>query len=98
MTAKKIEITTDILSDSFLKFCGAALRRAGKEMVKSGAVKVNNEICFQRGRKLKAGDEILIGNRRCGMWLRRKLNGRKGKALIIDCSNEFAVFATLKPE
>jgi len=62
MTAKKIEITTEnIKLDSFLKFCGAALTGGqAKEMVKSGAVKVNNEICFQRGRKLKAGDEILI--------------------------------------
>lgn len=62
MTAKKIEITTEYIKlDSFLKFCGAALTGGqAKEMVKSGAVKVNNEICFQRGRKLKAGDEILI--------------------------------------
>lgn len=44
---------------SFLKFCGAA-QTGGRasELIKSGEVNVNGEICGQKGKKLFPGDEI----------------------------------------
>ena len=55
-----IEISTDIIKlDSFLKWCGAAsLGSEAKIYVQEGEVKVNGEICTQRGKKLKSGDIV----------------------------------------
>lgn len=56
----KIEITTDIIKlDAFLKW--AAIASSGSEakfFIQEGMVKVNSEVCTQRGKKLKAGDVI----------------------------------------
>ena len=55
-----IEITTEYIKlDSALKFAGIAYTGGeAKELVKSGKVKVNGEICEMRGKKLRAGDVI----------------------------------------
>ena len=55
-----IEINTEIIKlDSFLKWCGAAsLGSEAKIYVQEGEVKVNGEICTQRGKKLKSGDIV----------------------------------------
>ncbi len=55
-----IKINTDIIKlDSFLKWCGAAsLGSEAKIYVQEGEVKVNGEICTQRGKKLKSGDIV----------------------------------------
>lgn len=56
----KIEIKTEIIKlDAFLKW--AAIVSSGSEAklyIQDGLVKVNNEICTQRGKKLKAGDIV----------------------------------------
>ena len=56
----KIEIKTEIIKlDAFLKW--AAIVSSGSEAklyIQDGLVKVNNEICTQRGKKLKSGDVV----------------------------------------
>ena len=56
----EIEITTDLIKlDSFLKFCGAvSLGSEAKMYILDELVKVNGEICVQRGKKLYKGDII----------------------------------------
>ncbi len=62
--AEKIKITTEFIKlDSFLKFCGAVYTGGeAKEAVIYGEVKVNGEVCLQRGKKLYAGDTVEIDN------------------------------------
>ena len=56
----KIKINTEIIKlDAFLKW--AAIVSSGSEakfFIQDGLVKVNNEICTQRGKKLKIGDIV----------------------------------------
>ena len=56
----KIKINTEIIKlDAFLKW--AAIVSSGSEAkfyIQDGLVKVNNEICIQRGKKLKGGDIV----------------------------------------
>lgn len=56
----KIRINTEIIKlDAFLKW--AAIVSSGSEAklyIQDGLVKVNNEICTQRGKKLKSGDVV----------------------------------------
>ena len=56
----KIEITTEFIKlDSFLKFSGAAsLGSEAKMYILDELVKVNGEICTQRGKKLYKGDVV----------------------------------------
>lgn len=56
----KIEINTEIIKlDAFLKW--AAIASSGSEAkiyIQEGLVKVNGEVCTQRGKKLRSGDFI----------------------------------------
>ena len=56
----EIEINTDLIKlDSFLKFCGAvSVGSEAKIYILDELVKVNGEICVQRGKKLYKGDII----------------------------------------
>lgn len=47
--------------DSLLKFAGI-VETCGmaKEIISLGKVKVNGEVCTQRGKKIRVGDEVLI--------------------------------------
>lgn len=60
----KIKINTEIIKlDAFLKW--AAIVSSGSEAkiyIQDGLVKVNNEICIQRGKKLKIGDIVNFQN------------------------------------
>lgn len=57
---EKVEITTEFIKlDSLLKF--AALCGTGGEAkfcIAEGMVKVNGEVCTQRGKKIYAGDTV----------------------------------------
>ena len=61
---EKIKIDTEIIKlDSFLKW--AAIASSGAEakfFIQEEMIKVNNEICVQRGKKLKAGDIVTFEN------------------------------------
>lgn len=56
----EVKIQTEFIKlDSFLKFCGAAsLGSEAKMYVLDELVKVNGEICIQRGKKLYRGDIV----------------------------------------
>lgn len=58
----EIKISTPFIKlDQFLKFSGVALSGGeAKEMVAAEIVKVNEEICTARGKKLVAGDKITV--------------------------------------
>ena len=59
----KVEIHTDYIKlDALLKYAGAAETGGqGKEMVTSGEVQVNGELCRMRGKKIRRGDRVQIG-------------------------------------
>ena len=56
----EIEISTEFIKlDSFLKFSGAvSMGSEAKMLILDELVKVNNEICTQRGKKLYKGDIV----------------------------------------
>ncbi|AGF53848.1 ribosome-associated protein [Clostridium saccharoperbutylacetonicum] len=56
----KVKIDTEnIKLDAFLKWAGIASSGSeAKFYIQDGLVKVNQEICIQRGKKLKIGDVI----------------------------------------
>ena len=56
----KIEITTEFIKlDSFLKFLGAvSMCSEAKMLILDELIKVNGEICTQRGKKLYKGDIV----------------------------------------
>lgn len=60
----KVKITTEFIKlDQLLKFAGAvSIGSEGKEMVQSGKVKVNGEVCTMRGKKIRSGDVITVNN------------------------------------
>ena len=62
MIENEIKITTEFIKlDQFLKFVGIAETGGhSKEIVLEGAVKVNGEVCTQRGKKLRVGDVVEI--------------------------------------
>ena len=50
--------------DSFLKYAGAVLSGGeAKELIQSGKVSVNGEVCTMRGKKMRPGDEAEIGGK-----------------------------------
>ena len=57
---QEIKINTEFIKlDSFLKWCGAAsLGSEAKMYVLDELVKVNGEICTQRGKKIRIGDIV----------------------------------------
>ena len=64
MIMEEIKINTDIIKlDSFLKW--ASLVGSGAEaklIIQDGLIKVNSEICTQRGKKLIKGDIVSFEN------------------------------------
>ena len=54
------KISTDFIKlDSFLKMCDAVQTGGHAKMViQDGEVKVNGEVCTQRGKKLRKGDFV----------------------------------------
>ena len=57
---KQLKITTDFIRlDSALKLADiAGTGGISKMIIQDGAVKVNGEVCLQRGKKLRAGDSF----------------------------------------
>ena len=48
--------------DQFLKRCGVATGGQAKLLIQSGEVLVNNEVETRRRKKLRAGDEVSLGD------------------------------------
>ncbi len=61
----KVEIHPDYIKlDALLKYAGAVETGGqGKEMVTSGEVRVNGELCRMRGKKIRRGDRVQIGGK-----------------------------------
>ena len=57
---QEIPIRTEYIKlDSFIKFsCSAETGGDAKLMIQSGEVRVNGEVCTQRGKKLRPGDTV----------------------------------------
>ena len=58
----KIQISTEFIKlDQLLNFAGISLSGAdAKELILSGAVSVNGEVCTMRGKKIRPGDEVFL--------------------------------------
>lgn len=57
---QEVKINTEFIKlDSFLKWCGAvSMGSEAKIMVQEGEVLFNGEVCTQRGKKVRIGDEV----------------------------------------
>ena len=57
-----VPITTEFIKlDSFIKFAGLTdTGGQAKELVLSGQVKVNGEVCTMRGKKIRPGDDVVF--------------------------------------
>lgn len=57
-----IKINTEFIKlDQFLKFANAVESGGmAKEVILNGEVRVNGEVCLERGKKLRAGDRVLF--------------------------------------
>jgi ribosome-associated protein len=62
---KEIFIDTEYIKlDSFLKFAGVISNGSdAKFMISNERIKVNDEVAFQRGKKLRDGDIVLVDNK-----------------------------------
>ena len=62
---QKILIHTEFIKlDALLKYAGLCETGGeAKELVQSGAVKVNGEVCTMRGKKCRAGDVVELEGR-----------------------------------
>lgn len=60
-----IRIFTDFIKlDALLKFAGwCETGGEAKELIQGGQVKVNGEVCTQRGKKCRAGDTVELEGR-----------------------------------
>ena len=65
----EIEIYSDYIKlDAFLKFCGAVgTGGEAKLRIAAGEVKVNGDVCTQRGKKLRDGDRVTLGPEEFGV-------------------------------
>lgn len=61
---QKIEITTEYIKlDQLLKFCGAAVTGSeAKDYILNGEASVNGQVCTMRGKKLRKGDFVKLGD------------------------------------
>lgn len=60
---EEIEIVGEFIKlDSLLKFAGVTdTGGIAKEIIQQGRVKVNGEVCTQRGKKIRPGDIVTVG-------------------------------------
>ena len=58
----EVKIETDFIRlDQLLKFIGVAQTGGhSKMLIQDGLIMVNDEICLQRGKKIKRNDKIII--------------------------------------
>lgn len=64
MEQKEVTIHTDFIKlEALLKFAGVTTTGGeAKERIQAGEVRVNGQICTQRGKKLQRGDRVTLGN------------------------------------
>ena len=59
-----IEIQTEFIKmDSLLKYAGVCMTGGeAKTLIEEGMVIFNGEVCTMRGKKVRAGDEVAVGD------------------------------------
>ncbi len=58
MNVQNIYIDTEYIKlDSLLKLAGFGTGGQAKSIIQNGGVKVNGELCTQRGKKMRVGDK-----------------------------------------
>lgn len=64
MQEEKIKISTEFIKlQDLLKFAGTVETGGeGKVLIQGGGVAVNGEICTMRGKKVRPGDFVTLGN------------------------------------
>jgi ribosome-associated protein len=64
MQEQTIQITTEFIKlDALLKFANvAATGGEAKQIIQEGEVKVNGEVCTMRGKKIRPGDRVELGD------------------------------------
>ena len=69
MEFEEIEISGEFIKlDSLLKFAGITETGGiAKEIIQSGKVSVNGEVCTRRGKKIREGDTVYIGEIGAGL-------------------------------
>jgi ribosome-associated protein len=65
VSMEMVKISTEYIKlDQFLKWVGAAdMGSDAKQIIADGLVKVNGAVELQRGKKLRNGDRIEVGNK-----------------------------------
>ena len=60
MQEKEVAITTEFIKlEAFLKFAGAVSTGGeAKNLIQDSLVRVNGEVCTQRGKKIRPGDDV----------------------------------------
>ena len=63
MQKEHVQITTEFIKlDSLLKFAGVVgTGGEAKDVIQSGDVLVNGEVCTMRGKKIRPGDTVELG-------------------------------------
>lgn len=63
---QEVTITTEFIKlESLLKLAGAVgTGGQAKELIQDGGVRVNGEVCTQRGKKLRPGDTVDFGGKK----------------------------------
>ena len=66
MKEKTVQITTEFIQlEGLLKFAGAVgTGGEGKVLIQEGGVSVNGEVCTMRGKKIRPGDQVTLGELR----------------------------------
>ncbi len=66
MKEETVQITTEFIKlEGLLKFAGAVgTGGEGKVLIQEGGVSVNGEVCTMRGKKIRPGDQVTLGELR----------------------------------
>lgn len=64
MKQETVKITTEFIKlEAVLKFAGVVETGGeGKVLIQAGGVKVNGEVCTMRGKKIRPGDSVTLGD------------------------------------
>ena len=64
MKIEKIGISTEFIKmDSLLKYAGVCMTGGeAKTIIEEGIVFFNGEVCTMRGKKVRPGDEVAVGD------------------------------------
>lgn len=64
MREEKVKISTEFIKlEALLKFAGIVETGGeGKVLIQAGGVRVNGEVCTMRGKKIRPGDSVTLGD------------------------------------